>query len=140
MSIDLLDPNGQALIAGPALSIESNSVRAGISSNAAVISYWDPTAPLWYAQHVEGQRPDVLIVDDSNIVYENWGDSVHRIAALICDRPVFVLRINETDLAPIRLRYGVTPFLTVRSSALGPTAVLDQAVLRVERPSGACGP
>ncbi len=114
------------------------AVFGALPANAVIISYWDPTAPLWYAQHVEGQRPDVLIVDDTNIVYENWGDVAHRIAPLICQRPVFLMRVGENDLTPIRERWSLTPFLTVRSSALAPTASIDQAIFRVERPTSGC--
>ena len=114
------------------------AVFGSLPADAAIVSYWDPTAPLWYAQHVEGQRPDVLIVDDSNIVYENWGDAGHRIASLICERPVFLMRTGENDLARLRQTWTLTPFLTVRSSALGPTAVIDQQIFRVERPSSGC--
>jgi hypothetical protein len=113
-------------------------VFEALPPGAAVVSYWDPTMPLWYGQFVEGMRPDVLVVDDSNIAYDGLGSSVQDIESLICERPVFVMRVNEVDLAPILARYRLAPFLTVRSSALGPTAVLDQAMFRVERPTSGC--
>ena len=52
--------------------------------DAAILSYWDASTPLWHAEYVEGRRPDVLIVDDTNIVYEGWGTREARIASLIC--------------------------------------------------------
>jgi hypothetical protein len=115
-----------------------DAVFGALPPDAAILSYWDPSTPLWYAQHVEGRRPDVLIVDDSNIVYEHWGDVPNRIASLICERPVFVMRVGESDLVPIQARWTVTPFLTVRSSALGPSAAIDQVIFRVERPASGC--
>ena len=45
--------------------------------------------PLWYAPLVDGLRPDLLVVDDTNIVYEGWGNREARIASVICERPVF---------------------------------------------------
>ena len=106
--------------------------------DAMIVSYWDPTGPLWYGQHVEGLRPDVQIVDDSNIAYDGRGDALDWIASAICDRPVFIMRITNDDVQEIRNHYALTKFLTVRSSALGPTAVLNQDVYRVEPPSS-CG-
>jgi 4-amino-4-deoxy-L-arabinose transferase-like glycosyltransferase len=106
--------------------------------NAMIVSYWDPTGPLWYGQHVEGLRPDVQIVDDSNAAYDGRGDALAWIARAICERPVFIMRITDQDVQEIRSHYPLTKFLTVRSSALGPTAVLNQDVYRVEPPSS-CG-
>ena len=109
-----------------------DAVFGALPPNAAIVTYWDPSAPLWYGQHVEGRRPDLLIVDDSNIVYENWATPERRIRSLICDRPVFLMRVGERDLAPIRQQYRLTPFLTVRVSALGPSAAVEQVIYRVE--------
>ena len=114
------------------------SLFGALPPNAMIVSYWDPTGPLWYGQHVEGLRPDVQIVDDSNVVYDGTGDALDWIAAAICERPVFVMRITGQDVQDIRDHYALTKFLTVRSSALGPTAVLNQDVYRVEPPSS-CG-
>ena len=46
---------------------------AALPPDAAILSYWDASTPLWHATLVEGRRPDVLVVDDTNIVYEGWG-------------------------------------------------------------------
>ena len=32
--------------------------------DAAVISWWSYSTPLWYAQRVQGERPDITIIDD----------------------------------------------------------------------------
>ena len=64
---------------------------AVLPANAAILTFWGPSTPLWYATLVEGLRPDVLVVDDTNIVYEGWGTREARIASLICERPVFML-------------------------------------------------
>jgi hypothetical protein len=103
-----------------------------LPQNAAILSYWDASTPLWHAQHVEGLRPDVLIVDDTNIVYEGWGTREARIGALICDRPVFVLRFDPRDLQPIQKRYTLTTFITVRVGAGGPSATTTSRIYRVE--------
>jgi hypothetical protein len=82
----------------------------------------------------------VLIVDDTNIVYEGWGSREARIASLICDRPVFILRLRDSDLQPTRAQFRVEPFLAVRVAAGGPSAAITQQVHRVEPtdPAG-CG-
>ena len=116
------------------------AVFAALPPNAAILSFWDASTPLWHAQHVEGRRPDVLIVDDTNIVYEGWGTREARIAALICDRPVFVLRLDPRDLQPIQASYELTTLETVRVAAGGPTAVVPSRIYRVEpRDPAACG-
>jgi transmembrane protein TMEM260 (protein O-mannosyltransferase) len=103
-----------------------------LPANAAILSYWDASTPLWHAQHVEGIRPDVLIVDDTNIVYEGWGTREARIASVICDRPVFILRLDARDLEPTEQAYRLTPFIAVRVAAGGPTATQTSQVYRVE--------
>ena len=77
-----------------------DAVFTSLPQNAAILSYWDASTPLWYGQHVEGRRPDVLIVDDTNIVYESWGTREARIASLICSRPVFIERLDPARPGP----------------------------------------
>jgi hypothetical protein len=114
------------------------SFLGGLPPNAMVISYWDPSAPLWYGRYVEGLRPDVEIVDDSNIAYDGKGDVFSWIDANICTRPVFIMRITPKDVQDIRNRHPLTLYTKVRSSALGPTAVLSQDVYRIDPPAS-CG-
>ena len=82
-----------------------DAMAAQLPPNAAVMSYWAASPPLWYATLVEGLRPDLLVVDDTNIVYEGWGTRERRIDALICDRPVYVMRPNDAELDPTRAAY-----------------------------------
>jgi Protein O-mannosyl-transferase TMEM260-like len=116
------------------------TVFGALPENAAILSEWDASTPLWHARYVLDRRPDVLIVDDTNIVYEGWGSREARIASLICDRPVFILRLRDSDLQPTRAQFRVEPFLAVRVAAGGPSAAITQQVHRVEPtdPAG-CG-
>ncbi len=107
------------------------AVFTALPRNAAILSYWDASTPLWYGQHVEGLRPDVLIVDDTNIVYENWGTREARIASLICSRPVFILRLDPRDLLPTRVDYTLDPSLSVTVAAGGPTADVMSEIYQV---------
>ncbi len=108
-----------------------NAVMTALPRDAAILSYWDASTPLWYGQQVEHLRPDVLVVDDTNIVYENWGTREARIASLICSRPVFILRLDPADLVPTRVDYQLVPFLPVTVAAGGPTAVAPVEIYQV---------
>jgi hypothetical protein len=118
-----------------------NTVFGALPQDAAILSQWDASTPMWHARYVLGQRPDVLIVDDTNIVYEGWETRERRIASLICERPVFILRLRDDDLRPTRATFRVEPFLTVQVASGGPSAAIDRPVLRVEPmdPSGCAG-
>lgn len=109
-----------------------DAVFAALPPDAAILSYWDASTPLWHGQHVQGSRPDVLIVDDTNIVYEHWGTREERIAALICRRPVFILRLDDRDLTPTRRTFRLEPFMTVRVAAGEPSAAFERPIFRVE--------
>lgn len=109
-----------------------DAVFAALPRDAAILSYWDASTPLWYGQHVEGTRPDTLIVDDTNIVYEQWGTRERRISSLICRRPVFILRLDDRDLTATRRAFRLIPFMTVRVAAGGPSASIDRLIFRVE--------
>ena len=109
-----------------------DAVFAALPPDAAILSYWDASTPLWHGQLVEGLRSDVLVVDDTNIVYEDWGTRERRIASLVCDRPVFILRLSDGDLVPTASAYRLQPFLTVRVAAGGPSASADRPIYRVE--------
>ncbi len=112
-----------------------DAVFSALPENAAILSYWDASTPLWYGQHVEGRRPDILIVDDTNIVYEGWGTREARIASLICSRPVFIERLDPSDLVPTREQYQLVPFMAVSVAAGGPSAAATVEVYQVEPPA-----
>lgn len=84
--------------------------------------------------------PDVLIVDDTDIVYEGWVTRERRIASLIGERPVFILRLGDADLQRTRATFRIEPFLGVQIAVGGPSAVVARQVFRVEPldPTG-CG-
>jgi hypothetical protein len=115
------------------------TVFDALPPDAAILSEWDASTPLWHAQLVLGLRPDVLVVDDTNIVYEGWGSRERRIAALICERPVFMIRLDVADLAPTRAMFRVEPIVMARVAHGGPTAAVARPVYRIEsRDPAAC--
>lgn len=106
--------------------------------NAVILSEFDASTALWHAQHVRGERPDVLIVDDTNMIYEGWGTREARIVAVVCERPVFIIRMSDVDLAPTRAAYTVTPFLSVPVGVGSPSATTVRRIHRVEPLPGHC--
>ena len=109
-----------------------DAVFAALPPDAAILSHWGASAPLWYGHFVEGSRPDVLIVDDTNIVYEQWGTRERRISSLICERPVFILMLDDRDLTATRQAFRLEPFMTVRIAFGGPSAAVDRPIFRLE--------
>ena len=107
------------------------TVFATLPPDAAILAPWDASTPLWYGQHVEGRRPDVLIVDDTNIVYEGWGTREARIASLVCQRPVYIIRLSDTDLVPTLRSYRLEPVASLEVGAGGPSASLTRSLYRV---------
>ena len=45
-----------------------------IEPDAVVVSWWSYSTPLWYAQKVEGRRPDIFIADDRTRLDQDLGD------------------------------------------------------------------
>jgi Protein of unknown function (DUF2723) len=116
-----------------------DAVFAALPPDAAILAYWDASTPLWHGQLVQGMRSDVLIVDDTNIVYEGWVTRERRIESLICERPVFILRLADADLRPTRDEFQLEPFIAVRTAAGGSSAAVERPIYRVEPlGSGAC--
>lgn len=108
-----------------------DGVLAALPQDAAILTEWDVSTPLWHAQLVLGRRPDILVVDDTNIVYDRWDTREARIASLICDRPVFALRIREEDLGPTRADYRVEPVTTLFVALGGPSAAVTRTLFQV---------
>jgi hypothetical protein len=73
--------------------------------DAVIVSWWSYSTPLWYAQHIEGRRSDVKIVDDRTRLDEGLGDVTDVIDANLPTRPVYVIRVDPVDLALLEQRY-----------------------------------
>jgi hypothetical protein len=116
------------------------AVMDGLPADSAIMTPWDASTPLWHARFVLGARPDILVVDDTNIVYDGWGTRERRIAALVCERPVFILRLHEAELEPTRAAYRLEPFLTVRVAQGGPLASLERPIYRIVPPASCDAP
>ncbi len=78
---------------------------ATVDPDGVVVSWWSYSTPLWYAQVIEGRRPDIDIIDDRTRLDRNLGDIYDVIDANLGHRPVYVIRIEPDDLIGLRERY-----------------------------------
>jgi hypothetical protein len=81
----------------------------GLAEGAVVVSWWSTSTPLWYGTLVEGRRPDLLIVDDSDIVNDGLGSVEDVIDHYLGTRPVYVIRSTAADIEALALRYVLEP-------------------------------
>jgi len=78
---------------------------AAMEPDALIVSWWSYSTPLWYAQHVESQRPDVTIVDDRTRLDQDLGDIIDVIDANLAERPVYVIRADPREVKRLEERY-----------------------------------
>jgi len=74
---------------------------------AAIVSWWSYSTPLWYAQHVEGRRPYIEIIDDRTRLDENLGGLTDVIDANLGKRPVYVIRTDPNEVRLLTDRYDL---------------------------------
>jgi hypothetical protein len=75
--------------------------------DAAIVSWWSYSTPLWYAQRVEGRRPDIAIIDDRTRLDENLGGLTDVIDANLGKRPVYVIRLDPNEVRLLADRYDL---------------------------------
>ncbi len=80
------------------------AMLTALEPNAAVISWWSYSTPLWYGRWVEGRRDDIVIIDDRDVLDDGYGNAAAAIDRFIGERPVYVIRL-ERDLPALRERY-----------------------------------
>jgi len=67
------------------------SVHDALPPDAVVISWWSYSTPLWYHRWVLGERPDVKIIDERNIIDDGYGTIDRAIETFLGRRPVYVV-------------------------------------------------
>ncbi len=67
------------------------SVYQALPPNAVIISWWSYSTALWYHRWVLGERPDVTIIDERNIIDDGYGTIDGAIRAFRGVRPLYVL-------------------------------------------------
>ena len=80
-----------------------------LAPNAVVVSWWSYSTPLWYGQLVDGDRPDIWVVDDRTRLDEHLGDVGDVIEANLDSRPVYVIRLQESEVQALADRYTIEP-------------------------------
>ncbi len=87
----------------------TDHVLATMEPDAVIVSWWSYSTPLWYAQRVEGRRPDLTIVDDRTRLDEGLGDIIDVIDANLGVRPVYVIRVDPEEIVLLAARYQLEP-------------------------------
>lgn len=82
---------------------------AALAPDAVVVSWWSYSTPMWYGQLVERRRPDVWIVDDRTLLDQGLGTVSDVIDATLGRRPVYVIRVTESDIHDLAQRYTIEP-------------------------------
>jgi hypothetical protein len=67
------------------------SVHEALPPNAVLISWWSYSTPLWYHRWVLGERPDVTIIDERDILDDGYRTMHNAIRAYFGTRPVYVV-------------------------------------------------
>jgi hypothetical protein len=67
------------------------SVHQALPADAVVISWWSYSTPLWYHRWVLGERPDITIIDERNILDDGYGTINGAIRAFLGRRAVYVV-------------------------------------------------
>jgi hypothetical protein len=80
-------------------------VLTEVEPDAVIVSWWSYSTPLWYAQRVEGQRPDIAIIDDRTRLDEDLGSLTDVIDANLATRPVYVIRLDRQEIQMLEDRY-----------------------------------
>jgi hypothetical protein len=78
---------------------------AVMRADAVVVSWWSYSTPLWYAQHIEGQRPDLTVIDDRTRLDQGLGGLADVIDANLPRRPVYVIRVDPVEIATLEREF-----------------------------------
>lgn len=84
------------------------SVLPQLEPDAVLISWWSYSTPLWYAQYVDGMRPDVFVVDDRTMLDQELGTAEDVINRFLGERPVYLIRLGR-DLPYYAERFELEP-------------------------------
>jgi hypothetical protein len=80
-----------------------------MEQDAVVISWWSYSTPMWYGQLVDGDRKDIWVVDDRTRLDEDLGEVTDVIEANLGKRPVYLIRLRESEVQALGDRYTIEP-------------------------------
>ena len=84
----------------------ADAVYHRLKPDAVILTVWIDSTPLWYTHFVEDRRPDVTILDESNVIDDHYGSMDDAIAAWIGKRPVYLCKPSY-DVATARQRFAI---------------------------------
>ncbi len=87
------------------------AVHQALPRDAVIISWWSYSTPLWYHRWIEGERPDVKIIDERNILDDGYGTIHNAVRAHLGQRPVFIVP-PSWQLSTILARWETEPIQT----------------------------
>ncbi|MGH7814724.1 MAG: protein O-mannosyl-transferase family [Candidatus Binataceae bacterium] len=64
-------------------------VFSTVKPHAVIFSWWGPSTALWYGKFVDKLRPDVEIIDDTNLAAHGWTDATEGMAHYFGKRPIY---------------------------------------------------
>ncbi|MGH2401470.1 MAG: glycosyltransferase family 117 protein [Candidatus Limnocylindria bacterium] len=67
------------------------SVYEQVPTNSVIVSWWSYSTPLWHHRWVLGERPDITIIDERNILDDGYRTMNNAIRAHYGERPVYVV-------------------------------------------------
>lgn len=73
--------------------------------DTVIVSWWSYSTPLWYAQLIQGRRPDISIIDDRTRLDRNLGEISDVIDANLGRRPILVIQVDPHILYSLSSRY-----------------------------------
>ena len=76
------------------------------------------STPLWYAQKVEGLRPDIDIIDDRTRLDLDLGRAPDVIDRYLGTRPVYVIRLDGPDTDELTSLFDMTIVASGGSTAV----------------------
>jgi hypothetical protein len=79
-----------------------------VAQGAVLVSWWSTSTPLWYAQKVEGLRPDIDIIDDRTMLDLDLGRAPDVINRYLGTRPVYVIRLAGADTDELTGQFDMT--------------------------------
>jgi Protein of unknown function (DUF2723) len=85
-----------------------NEALPVVAQGAVLVSWWSTSTPLWYAQKVEGLRPDIDIIDDRTMLDLDLGRAPDVINRYLGTRPVYVIRLAGGDTDELTSQFDMT--------------------------------
>ncbi len=89
------------------------SVHALLPPNAVVVSWWSYSTALWHHRWVLGERPDLTIIDERDILDDGYRTMNNAIRAHFGRRPVYVV-LPDWERRAVMARWELSTVNTLR--------------------------